>query len=174
MGLRLRDDGVCHRSVRGRPNSRPWSARPWALNRANNLTTPGVAPFAFAFIGDMPYGAARETPFARLMAEVNRDNDVDFVMHAGDIKAGSERCDDELILHRFRLYQAFERAFVYTPGDNEWTDCHRVNNGQYNPLERLVFLRSVFYPQVGQTTGGQSAPYGHRLTTAPTPSSSRT
>ena len=36
----------------------------------------GVAPFAFAFIGDMPYGAARETPFARLMAEVNRDNDV--------------------------------------------------------------------------------------------------
>ena len=74
-------------------------------------------------------------------------------MHAGDIKAGSER-DDELILHRFRLYQAFQRAFVYTPGDNEWTDCHRVNNGQYNPLERLGFLRSVFVPQVGQTTGG--------------------
>jgi hypothetical protein len=118
----------------------------------------GVAPFAFGFIGDMPYGAAREEPFARLVAEINRDNDVDFVMHAGDIKAGSERCDDTLIKHRFDLYQTFQRAFVYTPGDNEWTDCHRANNGNYNPLERLAFLRSQFFPQVGQTTGGQIRP----------------
>jgi hypothetical protein len=118
----------------------------------------GVAPFAFAFIGDMPYGPARETPFARLVAEINRDNEVDFVMHAGDIKAGSERCDGDLIVHRFGLYQRFRRPFVYTPGDNEWTDCHRVNNGQYNPVERLAFLRSVFFPQVGETTGGQLRP----------------
>jgi hypothetical protein len=118
----------------------------------------GVAPFAFALIGDMPYGANRETPFARLVAEINRDNDVDFVMHAGDIKAGSERCDDSLIRHRFDLYQSFQRAFVYTPGDNEWTDCHRINNGQYNPLQRLAFLRSIFFPQVGQTTGRQLRP----------------
>ena len=79
-------------------------------------------------------------------------------MHAGDIKAGSERCDDDLIRHRFGLYQTFQRPFVFTPGDNEWTDCHRVNNGQYNPLERLAFLRSVFFPQVGETTGGHVRP----------------
>jgi hypothetical protein len=41
----------------------------------------GVAPFAFTFIGDMPYTPAKEAPFARLVAEVNRDNDVDFVIH---------------------------------------------------------------------------------------------
>jgi hypothetical protein len=45
----------------------------------------GVAPFAFALTGDMPYGPVRETPFARLVAEINRDNAVDFVMHAGDM-----------------------------------------------------------------------------------------
>ena len=118
----------------------------------------GVAPFALALIGDMPYGTAREAPFASLVAEINRDNDVDFVMHAGDIKAGSERCDNSLIVHRFDLYQTFQRAFIYTPGDNEWTDCHRMNNGQYSPLERLAFVRSVFFPQVGQTTGGQVKP----------------
>jgi hypothetical protein len=118
----------------------------------------GLAPFAFAFIGDMPYGVAREAPFGRLVAEVNPDNDVDFVIHAGDIKAGSERCDDDLIMRRFAFYQQFQRAFVYTPGDNEWTDCHRVNNGQYNPIERLQFIRTVFFPQVGQTTGGQTRP----------------
>ena len=99
----------------------------------------GVAPFAFALIGDMPYGAVRETPFDRLVAEVNRDNSVDFVMHAGDIKAGSERCDDDLIRRRFALYQTFQRPFVFTPGDNEWTDCHRVNNGQVQPARATRF-----------------------------------
>lgn len=118
----------------------------------------GVAPFAFALIGDMPYGEPREAQFARLVAEINRDNDIDFVMHAGDIKAGSERCDDELIKHRFSLYETFQRAFVYTPGDNEWTDCHRANNGGYYPPERLNFVRSVFFPQFGETTGGQRRP----------------
>ena len=101
----------------------------------------GVAPFAFALIGDMPYGSIREAPFARLVAEINLDNDVDFVMHAGDIKAGSDRCDDSLIQHRFDLYQNFQRAFVFTPGDNKWTDVmfatvHVV--GSNNDLEPWV------------------------------------
>ena len=61
-----------------------------------------------------------------------------------------------LIRHRFGLYQTFQRPFVFTPGDNEWTDCHRVNNGRYIPLERLGFLRSVFFAEVGQTTGGKA------------------
>jgi hypothetical protein len=115
----------------------------------------GYAPFDFAFIGDMPYGVPAEAQFARVVAEVNADSGVDFVMHAGDIKSGSERCDNTLILHRFDEYQAFRRPFIYTPGDNEWTDCHRTNNGAYSPLERLDFLRTVFFPEPGLTTGGQ-------------------
>ena len=96
-----------------------------------------------ALIGDVPYGAVRETPFDRLVAEVNRDNSVDFVMHAGDIKAGSERCDDDLIRRRFTQYQSFQRPFVFTPGDIEWTDCHRVSNGGYkhvDPKSSGVFI----------------------------------
>ena len=27
--------------------------------------------------------------------------------------------------------------FVYTPGDNEWTDCHRAKFGGFVPTERL-------------------------------------
>jgi hypothetical protein len=42
-------------------------------------------------------------------------------------------------------------------GDNEWTDCHRPNNGGYNPLERLAKVRQVFFPQPGQTLGQHSA-----------------
>src|SRR5688572_19970085 len=118
----------------------------------------GMAPFAFALMGDMPYGASREAAFERLVAEVNRDNDVDFVMHAGDIKAGSEQCSNELIVARFNMYQEFRAPFVYTPGDNEWTDCHRANNGSYDPLERLAFLRTVYFPEAGETTGGTPRP----------------
>src|SRR5688572_18450598 len=115
----------------------------------------GVAPFAFALIGDTPYGASREPAFERLIVEVNGDEDVDFVMHAGDIKAGSEMCSDALIERRFEMYQRFRTPFVFTPGDNEWTDCHRSNNGAYYPLERLAFLRATFFPKAGVTTGGR-------------------
>jgi hypothetical protein len=31
-------------------------------------------------------------------------------------------------------------------GDNEWTDCHRGNNGSYDPVERLGKLREWFFP----------------------------
>ena len=118
----------------------------------------GLAPFAFALIGDTPYGASREPAFERLVADVNGDNDVDFVMHAGDIKAGSEVCSDDLIERRFDTYQRFRTPFVFTPGDNEWTDCHRANNGAYYPLERLAFLRTTFFPEAGVTTGGKQRP----------------
>src|SRR5262245_57851808 len=37
----------------------------------------GMTPFAFALIGDMPYGEAREKPFERLVKEINKDNEVD-------------------------------------------------------------------------------------------------
>ena len=39
----------------------------------------------------------------------------------------------------------FEQGVVYTPGDNEWTDCHRRSNGGYDPLERLGKIRQLFY-----------------------------
>jgi len=34
---------------------------------------------------------------------------------------------------------------VYVPGDNEWTDCHRINNGGYNALEREAFMRQTMF-----------------------------
>jgi hypothetical protein len=34
---------------------------------------------------------------------------------------------------------------VYTPGDNEWTDCHRPGAGRWDPRERLARLREIFF-----------------------------
>lgn len=116
----------------------------------------GQAPFEFALIGDVPYGAPvgiPYRPFLNVIDEVNADPQIRFVLHAGDIKSGSERCSDELFADRLAYFQRFEDPFILTPGDNEWTDCHRVNNGAFAPLERLAKLRDVFYPVPGQTLG---------------------
>lgn len=112
---------------------------------------------SFALIGDTPYGEALEPQFDRVIDAINRAERVRFVLHTGDIKAGSERCDDALFLRRFQQYQRFKQPFIYTPGDNEWTDCHRSNNGNYHPLERLTRVRQIFFPEPGVTTGGRKA-----------------
>ena len=52
-------------------------------------------------------------------------------------------------------FDDFKDPLVYTPGDNEWTDCHRTNNGSYLPTERLAKLRELFYPAPGVTLGGR-------------------
>jgi len=47
------------------------------------------------------------------------------------------------------------KPVVYVPGDNEWTDCHRTNNGGFDGLERLKHLRKIMFPtanSLGQTT----------------------
>jgi hypothetical protein len=42
-------------------------------------------------------------------------------------------------------FGTFESPLIYTPGDNEWTDCNRKAAGEYDPLERLDVLRKMFY-----------------------------
>lgn len=119
----------------------------------------GHGPFAFALIGDTPYIASNATgaahpEFERLIDAVNRDKGIQWVLHAGDIKNGSTLCSDEMYLDRLARLNRFEPPLVYTPGDNEWTDCHRINNGQYQPLERLARLRQIFFPIPGVTAIG--------------------
>jgi hypothetical protein len=67
----------------------------------------------------------------------------------GDIKSGSTQCSDEEFARQLEHFQRFAGAVVYTPGDNEWTDCHRTSNGGYDPLERLASLRRVFFAGPG-------------------------
>lgn len=110
---------------------------------------------SFALLGDVPYGASEEPKFDQVIDAINATPSVRFVVHTGDVKQGSERCDDAVFQKRFDQYQRFGTAFIVTPGDNDWTDCHRANNGGYLPTERLVRFRQIFYPQPGMTTGAR-------------------
>lgn len=124
----------------------PAAAAPPAANDAAGPTT-------FALLGDTPYGTDQTAGFPRLVDAVNVDPRVRFVLHAGDVKSGGERCSDALLEGRRDLFQRFDDPFVLTPGDNDWTDCHRESNGGYVPTERLAFVRELFYPEAGSTLG---------------------
>lgn len=129
------------------------------MMRFGNLVRMGVAlllggtplataaqPFTFAAIGDTPYFLAADYErFERLIAEINRRGPA-FTIHIGDIKSGSTRCTDEMFLTIVDYFKTLEAPLIYTPGDNEWTDCHRANNGGFDPLERLAKLRTIFFP----------------------------
>jgi hypothetical protein len=104
-----------------------------------------TAPYEFAAIGDQQYGATGERLWPFLQRDINRSG-VSFVVHAGDVKSGDTLCSNEMFADRVRSFNAFEMPMILTPGDNEWTDCHRENNGSYSSLERLDYLRRVFYP----------------------------
>ena len=100
-------------------------------------------PFEFALIGDLPYSPEQETKFPSLIADINI-SPAAFVVHDGDIKSGSSLCDDATFVSRKQLFDNFEMPFILAYGDNEWTDCHRKNNGSYDPVERLAKLREIF------------------------------
>lgn len=113
---------------------------------------PGTA-YTFAVIGDVPYGAAAQAHFPAFIAGINDDRDVEAVTHLGDIKSGSTTCDDQRFAEVRRDFGLFADPLHYTPGDNEWTDCHRANNGGYQPLERLAAVRRVFFSPADRTLG---------------------
>jgi hypothetical protein len=112
-------------------------------------------PLTVAVLGDTPYGAEQLERFPALVDDVNDDPKVRSVLHVGDVKGGSERCSDERLQRSRDLYETFDDPFVLTPGDNEWTDCHRAAAGGYLPTERLAAVREIFYPEPGRTLGGR-------------------
>lgn len=132
--------------------------RPLSLCTAFALTIPTVAsaePFTFMALGDMPYSLPDDTVrFDRLIDAVNASGPA-FTLHIGDTKGGSTPCDDPALEKILSDINRFEAPLVYTPGDNEWTDCYRSKAGEFDPLERLAKLRTMFFPgaeSLGATT----------------------
>ncbi len=100
--------------------------------------------FSFALIGDLPYNSYERRNLPGLLEEIGQEK-VEFVSHDGDIKSGDSVCSDETLRDILQVFQGSKHPFIYVPGDNEWTDCHRANNGAYDPVERLKRLRELFF-----------------------------
>lgn len=106
-----------------------------------------ASELTFIALGDLPYGKddSAGVRYRQLISTINKSPH-EFSIHVGDIKSGSSVCSDEEFLRQRDHFSLYDRPVIYTPGDNEWTDCHRNSNGGYDPLERLTRLRSVFFP----------------------------
>ncbi|HVU20339.1 MAG TPA: hypothetical protein VHE09_06370 [Rhizomicrobium sp.] len=138
-----------------------------------------------AVYGDAPYGTS-PTDTAELeatpafIASINSDPDVSLVMHAGDIHSGKQYCTAKYDHTIRRLWNTFADPMIYTPGDNEWTDCHKTGEGggSYNsgtgqidymkdakgrlidyaggnPVANLGLVRSIFFNRPGRAIGGK-------------------
>lgn len=109
------------------------------------LGPPAPGGFVFGVMGDTPYSLAQEPRFVAMIAHMDREH-LAFSIHVGDIKAGGHSpCTDALYERRLAQFDAARHPIVYTPGDNEWTDCRQRSSGAMDPLERLARLREVFF-----------------------------
>ncbi len=120
-----------------------------------------------AVFGDWPYSVhLRDTAAPFLLDSINSDPHVRLVVHVGDIHSGSMPCTgaglnplpagsspnwNESI---WDIFQQFHDPFVYTPGDNEWSDCHKMKQlSSGAPLNELAAVRNLFFPTAGLTLG---------------------
>lgn len=97
----------------------------------------------FVALGDMPYGhEARTGPAYRKLIELINAERLPLAIHVGDFKDGLTECSDTLYDRQVAYFRSYSSAVVYTPGDNDWTDCQRQHA---DPLERLAALRQRFF-----------------------------
>ncbi len=108
--------------------------------------TSAATVFEFALIGDLGYDAEQDVLFANVMAELDATPNLAFVVHDGDLwgdRYGG--CRDELYYARLELFQRSVHPLIFTPGDNDWTDCWQSRFGSFDPLDRLQLLRQLFF-----------------------------
>ena len=117
--------------------------------------------FSFGLWGDMPYQkAGDELRVPALLKSINQ-SDIAFSIYDGDIKDGSSKCTDDIYTSALTMFGQMKKPVVYVPGDNEWTDCHRLNNGGYDGLERLAHVRKMMFP-TSASLGQRQMPLTHQ------------
>lgn len=142
-------------------------------------------PLTIAVYGDAPYGTNptdtvqfEATP--AFIDAVNADPSVELILHVGDIHSGKQYCTEAYDRSVAELWTRFRDPLIYTPGDNEWSDCHKAAEGggvynaatgnidyvldpasglpvdyaSGNPVANLDLVRSIFFAKPGHALGG--------------------
>jgi hypothetical protein len=117
----------------------------FAINTANADENEGGDSYAIGLWGDLAYSDAQAAVgVPNLIADMNAQR-LAFTVHDGDLKAGGSVCSDALYLQWVDFFNTLKAPAMFTPGDNDWTDCDRVSAGGYHSLERLDFERKLFF-----------------------------
>jgi hypothetical protein len=119
----------------------------------NGETNKKTFEYAIGLWGDLPYSDVQATTgVPNLIADMNNSN-LEFTVHDGDLKAGNgtpdsvtpTTCSDALYTQGLGYLNSLTGPAMFTPGDNDWTDCDRPSNGGYSSRERLDHERQVFF-----------------------------
>jgi len=102
----------------------------------------GRGSYAIGLWGDLPYSTAQVAGVNNLIADMNKQ-DLAFTAHDGDLKAGSGECTDAVYTQALTFFNALRAPAVFTPGDNDWTDCDRTAG--YSSLAQLEKERQLFF-----------------------------
>jgi hypothetical protein len=123
------------------------------------MTPAYTAEFHFVALGDMPYGKPADVNplYEALIDEINK-TPPSFVLHVGDTKSGSTACDNKMLDTQRTYLDRFDSAVLYAPGDNEWTDCHRKAAGEFDPLDRLAYIRNTYFNDPANSFGARPVP----------------
>jgi hypothetical protein len=153
-----------------------------AATAANDPFSKSQGVIEVAVYGDAPYGTTptdtSETVATPAFIEAVNAADPQFVIHVGDIHSGKQFCTTAYDEQIYQLWTAYQRPLVYTPGDNEWTDCNKAGEGggAYNkttkmidyvldaqgnpvdyakgdPIQNLALIRSLFFADPGHALG---------------------
>ena len=113
----------------------------------------GRGAYAIGLWGDIPYSDLQaQTGVPNLIADMNRQN-LAFTAHDGDLKGGNSTagsvtpttCADALYTQALGFFNSLRAPAIFTPGDNDWTDCDRPSNGGFSSRERLDHERELFF-----------------------------
>ncbi|MEM8797801.1 MAG: hypothetical protein AAGE61_19720 [Pseudomonadota bacterium] len=115
--------------------------------------------FKFIAFGDMPYGEPARVfpPFEALIDTINKRNPA-FSIHIGDTKSSGTPCSDEALDAQLDFMGRFTHPLIYTPGDNEWTDCHFERSGSFDPIDRLSYIRRTYFADPTTSLGQNPMP----------------
>ena len=99
--------------------------------------------YSIGLWGDLPYGEVQKTTgVPNLITDMNAQN-LAFTAHDGDLKAGSGPCPDTLYTDAKAMFNMLNAPAVFTPGDNDWTDCDRTPG--FDSEERLEREREILF-----------------------------
>lgn len=110
-----------------------------------NVSADGLGrgyPYAIGLWGDLPYSTAQAAGVNNLIEDMNAQF-LAFTVHDGDLKSGGSECTDAVYTASLGYFNALKAPAMFTPGDNDWTDCDR--NPNYNSLVQLDKERKLFF-----------------------------
>ncbi|WP_235443038.1 hypothetical protein [Caballeronia mineralivorans] len=108
----------------------------------------------FAIASNVLDKPAGETSLQQMLDAIGRERNTSFIVYDGNLKGETEPCRDSLYNTREQIFDTSRKPVVLLPGGNDWASCGLAQAGSYDPVERLDFVRQLFFGDsnsLGQT-----------------------